>query len=43
VENALSGKSRLKGKMSGKWREMERIEWKVGVETTLFCGAVRPL
>jgi len=34
----LSGKMRLKGEV-GKWREMERFEWKVGVETAFFCAA----
>ena len=29
---------RLKGEV-GKWREMERFEWKVGVETAFFCAA----
>lgn len=53
VENTLSGKMRLKGKKT-KWREMGRIEWKVGVGTTFFSlelrvlfnvlgGAARPL
>lgn len=35
VENTRSGKMRLKGrKRRGKWREMGRYEWKVGVGTT---------
>jgi hypothetical protein len=32
---SLSGKMRLKGK-SGKWREMERFEWKVESGDRLF-------
>lgn len=32
-------KDEAQGKRCGEWREMERVEWKVGVETASFCAA----